>query len=152
MKWKKTHIPAQIWFFAAVAALLAAVWLVSRILPLVPGSYAQVIRLNWDLRLPEQYTERYSADSGPSFHGDGTRYHVFLYDPPDLLTGLVPWRECGETAPMAELMDSLDIPAQERPDFTLPCLTWEAEQRDGSKLYLVYVQGRGLLHVLESFR
>lgn len=46
---------------------------------LVRRDYTAVVKLNWDLALPESWEEIYKADSGPSFHGDGMRYHVLQY-------------------------------------------------------------------------
>ena len=46
---------------------------------LVRRDYTAVVELNWGLSLPESREEVYKTDSGPSFHGDGTRYHVLQY-------------------------------------------------------------------------
>lgn len=46
---------------------------------LVRRDYTAVVELNWGLSLPESREAVYKTDSGLSFHGDGTRYHVLQY-------------------------------------------------------------------------
>lgn len=43
------------------------------------SSYANVIKTNWNIDIPQYYTEIYHF-SPQSFHGDGTRYSVLQYD------------------------------------------------------------------------
>src|SRR5690606_19110780 len=42
-------------------------------------NYGIAIKANWGIWLPRGFKEIYSTDSGPSFFGDGERYHVFYY-------------------------------------------------------------------------
>lgn len=40
------------------------------------NTYSNIIQANWEVELPLEYKEIYSIDSGPSFLGDGKRYHI----------------------------------------------------------------------------
>ncbi|EJW89449.1 hypothetical protein, secreted, partial [gut metagenome] len=44
-------------------------------------NYNTMLEVNWEISIPSKssYSEIYSKDSGSSFHGDGIRYHIFLY-------------------------------------------------------------------------
>ena len=42
--------------------------------------YADCMNLNWHLSLPETDVVIYEKNSGASFTGDGTRYHILQYD------------------------------------------------------------------------
>ena len=41
--------------------------------------YSNIINSNWDINFPRCSKEIYEIDSGPSFHGDGERYHILKY-------------------------------------------------------------------------
>ena len=45
------------------------------------SSYSLILRLNWGISIPflARPAPCYEKDSGPSFLGDGIRYHVFSY-------------------------------------------------------------------------
>ena len=56
-------------------------------------SYASVLEANWGVELPIKALckEVYKADTGPSFHGDGIRYHVFSYRYEDDIDLMFAW-------------------------------------------------------------
>ena len=58
------------------------------------NDYSHILRLNWNLILPSDSgcSEIYSDDSGPSFHGDGIRYHVFNYEDETAIDTMVDWQ------------------------------------------------------------
>ena len=58
------------------------------------NDYSHILRLNWNLILPSDSgcSEIYSDDSGPSFHGDGIRYHVFNYENETAIDTMVDWQ------------------------------------------------------------
>ena len=77
-----------------VLAALAGLLLLAGLLAwrLVPG-YASALRLNWGISLPilARPSLCYEADSGPSFLGDGIRYHVFSYRYEDPVSLMFAW-------------------------------------------------------------
>ena len=56
-------------------------------------SLAQLLETNWGVVLPGGYAERFEADTGASFHGDGVRYHVLEYADDAALREAFSWRE-----------------------------------------------------------
>ena len=153
---KKILLPAGI----ALAALvvLAAIALLPFLSMLTgsggaAGSYAQVVNLNWELDLPAEVTRLYGTDSGPSFHGDGERYHVLGYSSsPEAALEQQTARLAVFPEEAAELLERLEVPEAQRPDFADCCwFTAEDPDDDRNRLYLGLDGGGLTLYVIESF-
>ena len=123
---------------------------------LVRRDYTAVVKLNWDLALPESWEEVYKADSSPSFHGDGMRYHVLQYAVGSGIESALAWQappvDVSEAEAMETLMDGLDVPDRLRPD--LESCRWHtavdpADSRD--HLYLLFDPSTLELYILEFF-
>ena len=114
--------------------------------------YTTALYANWSIRLSINYTEVYSNDSGPSFLGDGERYHVFRYkDINDIENDL----EC-ETKKntivennVIQIIDNLKIDSKYQINFNQTYKYYEKYSGDGSSLYLILIDN--LLYVVESF-
>lgn len=113
-------------------------------------SYLEVVRLNWGIELPKDGNEIYSTDSGPSFHGDGVRFHIFQYNHeltfPDRET------ETSSIENVSALLTQLAVPLEHRPDLdhvTLVELHAKKDQRN--TLYLLYDTEEQRLFILENF-
>lgn len=123
---------------------------------LVRRDYTAVVELNWGLSLPESREEVYKTDSGPSFHGDGTRYHVLQYTVGSGIESALAWQappvDADEAEAMVTLMDSLDIPDRLRPDLE-SCRWHTAEDPSDSRdhLYLLFDSSTLELYILEFF-
>ena len=52
------------------------------------------MKINWKISMPYMslYREIYHKDSGPSFFGDGTRYHVYSYKNEKHIEKMVEWQ------------------------------------------------------------
>ena len=59
----------------------------------VLSDYSRALNANWGFQVPWQskYLEIYKTDSGPSFHGDGLRYHVYSYKYEDFIDLMFAW-------------------------------------------------------------
>ncbi|WP_308857524.1 hypothetical protein [uncultured Oscillibacter sp.] len=123
---------------------------------LVRRDYTAVVKLNWDLALPESWEEVYKADSSPSFHGDGMRYHVLQYAVGSGIESALAWQappvDVSEAEAMETLMDGLDVPDRLRPD--LESCRWHtavdpSDSRD--HLYLLFDPSTLELYILEFF-
>ena len=118
--------------------------------------YTATVELNWDLSLPESSEAVYETDSGPSFHGDGERYHVLQYAVGSGIETAIPWQAPPADAAAAEameaLMDDLDVPERQRPDLD-KCLWYTAADPSDSRnhLYLLFDPSTLELYILESF-
>ena len=73
-----------------IVIVLVSVWTIYR--AIIP-SYSSVLEANWGIELPTKALckEVYEADTGPSFHGDGVRYHVFSYRYEDYIDLMFEW-------------------------------------------------------------
>ena len=74
-----------------IVALVTAWTIFQSIIP----SYSSVLEANWGIELPIKALckEEYEADTGPSFHGDGIRYHVFSYTNSSEIEKMLPWSD-----------------------------------------------------------
>lgn len=119
--------------------------------------FSQLLETNWGVVLPGGYTERFEADTGASFHGDGVRYHVLEYADDTALSEAFPWRS--EAAPTllyssereaaAAMLDRLEIPQE----FQLPaadCMYDAVSRDDNSELLLFWHVPDGMLYVVEN--
>lgn len=123
---------------------------------LVRRDYTAVVELNWGLALPESWEDVYKTDSGPSFHGDGMRYHVLQYTVGSGIESALAWQappvDADEAEAMVTLMDVLDIPNRLRPD--LDRCRWHTvvDPSDSrNHLYLLLDFSTLELYILESF-
>lgn len=123
------------------------------------GEYRPVLKANWGLDLPDVRQVR-ETDSGPSFQGDGLRYHVFDCDGAAAAEALAAWsgREGAEAAGSEvealaeEYLEMLAVPAAERPPYG-SCLYWiKAGKDDARDRILLFLDGAsGRLYTVESF-
>ena len=140
---------------AAIALCLMAAW------PILPallhgGDYTGTVALNWDLSLPASSGCVYEADSGSSFHGDGERYHVLEYPQGSSVETALSWQDAPPedslAAEMAQLLDDLSVPEEERPDMDR-CRWYTATDPDDprNQLCLLLSPSGTRLYILESF-
>ena len=91
----------------------------------VMSDYNRALNANWGFKVPWQskYSESYKTDSGPSFHGDGLRYHVYSYKYEDFIDLMFAWapveRETNYydsySEAVTEWLDDLEVPEEYRP-------------------------------------
>ncbi len=125
------------------------------------SDYSHVMKQNWGISLPWQslYKEVYEKDSGASFQGDGVRYHVFSYRYEDYIDLMFVWggedrtvyyETYGEAA--TAWLDELAVPADKRPDFSNPNLSYRYKTKDDhDEILLIWDGEQNLIYVLESF-
>ena len=122
--------------------------------------YSRVIEINWGITLPwkARLTEIYEKDSGPSFHGDGVRYHVYSYKYEDYIDLMFAWPQTeyptnfyATTSKAAEVwLDEIDVPAEERPNYE-KCCSWHKAQEDNSEIIFFWDNELNHLYILENF-
>lgn len=136
------------WGFVLLAVVLVATfWFLSK------PTYLHIIKLNWEVDLPTGCEQLYEQDTGPSFHGDGLRYHVFAYRRAPKLEG--DWL----AAPLAEadrqeverILSKLQVDGADAPAFERVTHTLTRRQRDNSTLYMLYAADNQRLFVIEHF-
>ena len=122
--------------------------------------YSRVIEINWGITLPwkARLTEIYEKDSGPSFHGDGVRYHVYSYKYEDYIDLMFAWPPTeyptnfyATTSKAAEVwLEEIDVPAEERPNYE-KCCSWHKAQEDNSEIIFFWDNELNHLYILENF-
>ena len=123
-------------------------------------SYASVLEANWGVELPIKALckEVYKADTGPSFHGDGIRYHVFTYRYGDYIDLMFAWsgnlenktlfyRSYSEASDI--WLDELDIPEEQYPDYDA-CFCWYKSEHDNSEILIFWNPEINRLYIVEN--
>ena len=124
------------------------------------NDYSHILRLNWNLILPSDSgcSEIYSDDSGPSFHGDGIRYHVFYFVFETALYTIVDWQltegktrfRMNYSEAVAEWLDSINVPDDWRPEYE-DCSFWYQQKYGGDEMIILQDKNQKNLYVAESF-
>ena len=123
-------------------------------------SYASVLEANWGVELPIKALckEVYKADTGPSFHGDGIRYHVFSYRYEDYIDLMFAWSGNLENETLfyqsyseaSDIwLDELDIPMEQYPDYDA-CFCWYKSEHDNSEIIFFWNPEINRLYIVEN--
>lgn len=140
-----------------VLVTLISVWTIYK--SIVP-SYASVLEANWGVELPIKALckEVYKADTGPSFHGDGIRYHVFTYRYEDYIDLMFAWSGNLENETLfyqsyseaSDIwLDELDIPMEQYPDYDA-CFCWYKSEHDNSEIIFFWNPEINRLYIVEN--
>ena len=140
-----------------VLVTLISVWTTYK--SIVP-SYASVLQANWGVELPIKALckEVYKADTGPSFHGDGIRYHVFSYRYEDYIDLMFAWSGNLENETLfyqsyseaSDIwLDELDIPMEQYPDYNA-CFCWYKSEHDNSEIIIFWNPEINRLYIVEN--
>lgn len=124
------------------------------------SSYTLAIRLNWGISIPflARTAPYYEKDSGPSFLGDGIRYHVFSYQYEDFIDQMFAWAGVDRetiyydslTQAAETWLDEIEVPSEYRPDYDA-CSSWYRAKSDNSEIIFYWDAERNLLYCLEFF-
>ncbi|MCC8131545.1 MAG: hypothetical protein LUC38_02395 [Oscillospiraceae bacterium] len=121
-----------------------------------PQTYCDVIENNWGIVIPTDraYSEEFSADSGASFHGDGTRYHVMYFDDAERISVLLGWSDDIPESVVdysEQLLDELEIDnSYHRPNYE-SCVYYMQSKDDGSVIMIFWDENRQEMYVVEEF-
>lgn len=120
------------------------------------------IKINWKISIPYMslYREIYHKDSGPSFLGDGTRYHVFSYKNKKYIEKMFEWQteekateyESSYSEFMKTELDRIEVPKKERPEF-LKCKYWYDNDPNDTRneIVICWIEDENRLYVIEFF-
>ena len=140
-----------------IVVVLVSSWTIYR--SIIP-SYASVLEANWGIELPVKAIckEVYSEDTGPSFHGDGIRYHVFSYRYEDQIDLMFAWSGNLENKTLfyqsySEAADvwlgELVIPQEQYPDYD-SCFCWYKNEHDNSEIIIFWNPEINRLYIVEK--
>ena len=158
MKKKKTLL-------VIIVVLITAWTIFQSIIP----SYSSVLEANWDIKLPVKAfcKEVYSEDAGPSFHGDGIRYHVFRFTNSSEIERMLPWSDLnGNTLAWSQTqgeekryqtyheatdlwLSELEIPQEQYPDYD-SCFCWYKNAHDNSEIIIFWNPEINKLYIVEN--
>ena len=123
-------------------------------------NYNTTLEANWEISIPSKasYSEIYSKDSGPSFHGDGIRYHIFSYKDHSYVKEMLEWKSDEKDTIYYDnysntvnvWLDTIDVPSEYRPDYS-ECMFWYDSQDDNSEIIILWDKENSYLYVVESF-
>lgn len=133
------------------------------ILYFIISDYAFTIKINWGISIPYMsfYREVYQKDSGPSFNGDGTRYHVFSYRNEKYIEKMLEWDDIEQDSGfnylelMERELDRIMVLEKERPDYS-KCDCWYNFEKNTSDWILDWMiicnnKKENKLYVVEYF-
>ena len=140
-----------------IIVVLISVWTIYW--TIVP-SYSSVLEANWGFELPVKALckEVYCEDTGPSFHGDGIRYHVFSYRYEDYIDLMFAWSGNLENRTLfyqsySEAADiwlgELEIPQEQYPDYD-SCFCWYKNEYDNSEIIIFWNPEINRLYIVED--
>lgn len=123
------------------------------------SSYMLPLRLNWGISIPfwARPAQCYEKDPGPSFLGDGIRYHVFSYQYEDFIDQMFAWGSVDRetiyydsfTQAAEAWLDESEVPAEYRPDYDT-CSNWYRAKDDNSEIIIFWNADLNRLYFLES--
>ena len=148
-----------------IVALVTAWTIFQSIIP----SYSSVLETNWDIKLPVKAfcKEVYSEDAGPSFHGDGIRYHVFRFTNSSEIEKMLPWSDLnGNTLAWSQTqgeekryqtyreatdlwLSELEIPQEQYPEYG-SCFSWYKNEHDNSEIIIFWNPEINRLYIVEN--
>ena len=149
-----------------IIVVLISVWTIYR--TIVP-SYSSVLEANWGIELPIKALckEVYEADTGPSFHGDGIRYHVFSYVNSSEIEKMLPWSDVnGNTLAWSQIqgedknyqtyceaadtwLAEQEIPQEQNPDYD-NCFCWYKNANGNSEIIIFWNPEINRLYIVEN--
>ena len=150
----------------AILVALISTWTIYK--SIVP-SYFSVLEANWGIELPVKAIckEVYSEDAGPSFHGDGIRYHVFSYVKSSEIEKMLPWSDVnGKTLAWSQKqreekhyqtyreatdlwLSELEILQEQYPDYD-SCFCWYKNEHDNSEIIIFLNPEINRLYIVEN--
>ena len=141
---------------SAVLVLGIAFWVIWNL----GSDYTKTLQVNWDFEIPNEakYSQSYTKDSGSSFNGDGTRYHIFNYENEEYIKNLFAWMSeekatifsSSFSEATTSWLKEIDVPAEYYPDYN-KCLFWYQTQEDNSELIICWDKDTKSLYIIESF-
>ena len=139
--------------------IIAAVLLVIAVIWRTVSDYNSVMAVNWGISMPLKslYIETYEADSGPSFHGDGIRYHVYYCKNAESIDEWQLWRPESRSIhydsyiiAVNRWLDEIDVPAEKRPDYS-ECVFWYNAHMDTDEIIILWNKAEKTVYVVEYF-
>lgn len=118
------------------------------------NTYSNIIKSNWKIELSSSYKEIYSSDRGPSFLGDGYRYHIFEYKTSNDIKDSLDWQTYKNPSmelDINNILSELKVPNKYLPPFDCEYMHFFKTKDDSSKLYIIFNEKENKVYVAEHF-
>lgn len=120
------------------------------ILALITDPFEQ----NWGEKIPTTCEQTYYVDEGASFHGDGTRYHVYTCSSPEEMKRWVEWK-MGPNASVEliinDWMKDLEVDEGDELVFDQTYQYFKLIRKKENRAYLIWIESDQKLYIVESF-
>lgn len=155
---KKTIFGKKFFIFGSIAVLILLLGGLYFARCFIPEDFSvhllKVYQRDFEVTLPEGTSEKFhtSTEQGP--HGEYTAYAVYCVtgDYDEFLKDFDEGHRPDIESAFLENMDKLDIPNENRPDFSEPYYAKHKGRNDGDHLYLVFDENAKQLYTLLIFR
>lgn len=118
--------------------------------------YSNIINSNWDIDLPRCSKEIYEIDSGPSFHGDGERYHILKYRNTKKVHTTLNCQDNNNLIledDVKSILNNLNVPIEYHPNFNHDYkFYYISKENYGSKIYMILDDKTNNLYTIEHFQ
>lgn len=123
-------------------------------------NYSFIINENWNIKIPRNFIETYKKDSGPSFHGDGLRYHIFKYDRSEKIDDIVSWSDTADLyqgknrfveGEVTKILSSLQVTSEYYPSFQGGYMYYYEAKEDASRIFMLHDYDSNLIYIVEDF-
>lgn len=117
--------------------------------------YNEILKANWDISLPKGYEQIYEKDSGPSFLGDGERYHIFRYKHAERVNHYIDWKDKKNILledKVSKVLSNLTLEEEHYPDFHKEYKYYFTNSDDSSELYVIFFEDESKVYVVEEIR
>ena len=131
------------------------------------SDYTNIINLNRWIQIPKEANveEIYSKDSWESFHGDGIRYHVYVYENEEIVNSMLDWNDEKDTTEPTAFHGSYSeallawIEELNMSDEDLEQYFYKIDssnflyrkKEDNSEIFIIQSASEKRLYILESF-
>ncbi|OPF50920.1 hypothetical protein BH721_12415 [Clostridium baratii] len=119
------------------------------------NTYSNIIKSNWKIELSSSYKEIYSSDSGPSFLGDGYRYHILEYKTSNDIKDSLDWQTYKNPSmelDINNILSELKVPNEYLPPFEYEYKHFLKTEDNFSKLYILFNEDKNRIYVVERFQ
>lgn len=141
------------WIITVIALFVTAIVAVL-VFAFMDQRYTYDIRSNWGIELPAPSKQIYYTDDGPTWMGDGIRYHLFQYRDDKKIEKAFDWnneKNVSMESEIVTLIESIDVSKEYFPDFDRRYKYFvKRSSDDSSTIYLVFFADTNQLYIIEN--
>lgn len=137
-----------------ISGLMLVALLAGYIMFFTDDGYIDVIKRNWGICIPGEYTTEYQKEESRSVFGDGDRYYVLSSKTSDIETetteeSLSDMEPTRRDDIVEDILRNLEIPDEKMPRNVYKCFRMEKNTSDC--IYILINKKEGKLYTIERF-